>query len=488
MSKAPIFSFVVPVYKKAPEVFERCLKHLFDMSLKEIEVIAVFDGKDKELEAVAKGFPKVQSLVIEHGGASKARNAGSCIAKGRYIACWDADCFAKPEMAKRWLEEFEAVPTADFVYTGYEIAGEHGGFDSEPFDAYSLTCGNYISSMAPIKREKAPQWDESLPAGQDWDFWLTAVENGCQGSFIPGAGFVTDTSGDGISSGAWSPEKREETIRRVREKHGIGNREIGVYSHNYTQRALKLAKLLGGDLIKMTGLPPTTYKMVFNFGYGFLSRFEGIAPEVTKIQYWVPGEIEGLAQAPYKTVMETIRIAKGVINLCNTQYEMNQLSELGITAEVVSLALLEEDTKKVQTELPKEFSILVVCDAAYEPLLKDLPIELPHIKIGFHNGKAEEFSCLLSFYRFATVEEPILMAHVNGRNVISNVQAPFCGYIDPAQSVEDFKKELFQRIRETRSKGLNKEAQAYYLQLANAGKFKEKILSLMPAPKLEVIQ
>lgn len=487
MSSEPLISFVIPVYQKPAQIFEKCLESLLDMSLKEIEIICVFDGPDADLEAVAARYPPIKSLVIEHGGAPKARNAGTALAKGTYVACWDADCYAKPEMAKRWIEEFKAIPDADFVYTGYELTGERGGFDSEPFDAYSLTCGNYISSMAPIKRDKAPKWDESLAAGQDWDFWLTAVENGCKGAFIEGAGFLTDTRGNGISTTAWNEETREDTIRRVREKHGITGRDIGVYSHNYFPRAVKIARILGADVIKPTGPAPTTYTTLFNIGYGFLSRFEGIDSNVTKIQFWVPGEIEGLAEARYSVVMETIRIAKGVINLCSTTYEKHKLAELGISAEVIPLALLREDLELTQESLPDEFSVLILCDDAYSKILKDVPLDLPHIRFGFNSGHVKDYSCVLSFYRFATVDEAVLVALVNGRNVISNIQAPFCGFVDPGQSYELFKKDLYDAIRAARAKPLNHEAQRYYRNLIDPGKFRARIASMGSQPLLEGI-
>jgi glycosyltransferase involved in cell wall biosynthesis len=483
--KDPVFSFVIPVYKKNPETFAECLKSLFDMSFKEIEVIAVFDGADAELEAVAKRFPKVISKVIEHGGACKARNVGTELSRGRYVACWDADCFAKPEMAKRWLEEFEAVPDADFVYTGYEVSGERGGHDSEAFDPYSLTCGNYISSMAPIKREKAPKWDETLAGAQDWDFWLTAVENGCKGAWIEGAGFITERSGPGISSSAWAPENREKTIRTVREKHGI-HRDAGVYSPNYPARGLKLAQILGADFIKETGQAPSEYRAIFNLGYSFLSRFEGIGSDVPKIQYWLPGEIAGLAEARYPTVMETIRIAKGVINLCNTNFEANKLSELGISADVVPLALMEQDIEKVQKALPEKFSVLVLCDEAYAELFKEITFDLPHITFGFNAGKVRDFSCVMSFYKFAALDEGMLVALVNGRNVISNVQEPYCGFIDPEQTWDAFKLQLYEAIRQARTKPFNQAAQDLYLRIADPAAFREKIRSYTAA-KLEVL-
>jgi hypothetical protein len=487
MPKEPLLSFVIPVYQKPPEVFEHCLASLFDASLKELEVICIFDGEDKELEQIARRYPKVLCFTVDHGGAPRARNYGLDMAKGKYVCFWDADCYVRPEGPKRWIQEFETHPDVDFVYFGYDFAQEGvEPFRSESFNAYSLTCGNYISSMSPVLRTKAPRWDETLDAAQDWDYWLTAVEKGLKGVWIEGSGFTTDTIQTGISSTKWNAENRDQTIYTVREKHGIPNRPIGVFSLNYQARAINIAEILGADLIKPTGLTPTVYKTIFNLGYNVLSRFEGIPEDVTKIQYWVTGEIEALKHASYQTVMETIRIAKKVTNYCNTPYEQNKLEELGISAEILPLALTQEELDKRSDKLPGKFSVLVATDKAYADLLKDLSIDLPHIDFKFNAAKVSDFSCFLSFYQFAGLDNAILIAQVNGRHVISNVQSPYCGFIDPDQSWENFKKDLYAKIREVQGLAFNTEAQDYYVEESSPAKFRETITSLTRAP-LEIL-
>lgn len=487
MKKAPIVSFVIPVYKKPSHVFKACLDSVFDKSVpRNIEVICVFDGEDTELQDIAKRYRNVTNLVIEHGGAPKARNAGLDVAEGEYVWFLDADCYLKPGHVTRMLEEFKAVPDADFVYSGYEGTEGTGEFVPEPFDHYSLTCGNYISSMAPIKRAKAPRWDETLEAAQDWDYWLTAAENGCKGVYVEGSGFIADTPHSGISSTKWNMENRDKTIQAVRLKHGITGREIGVFSQNYRERALKLAQILKADLIKPTGPTPTVYKMVINLGYGFLSRFEGIPEETVKVQYWLPAEIEGLKNAKYTTVMETIRIAKSVHNMCHTIYEKNMLSELGITAEVAPLPLAAEDLAKVSTALPEKFKVLVATDKAYSDLLKELSTDMPHIEFIFNAAKVADFSCFLSFYQFAALDNAMLVAQVNGRHVISNVTAPHCGFVDPDQSWELFKRDLYNKLEKIKDLPLNKEAQDYYLQEADPERFRMSVCALFQK-SLEVV-
>ena len=172
--------------------------------------------------------------------------------------------------------------------------------------------------------------------------------------------------------------------------------------------------------------------------------------------------------------------------MCGTEYEKNKLADYGITADVAVLPLAEGDLEKLQTDLPQEFTVLVALDKPYAELLKNLEIDLPHIKFIYNSGKMKDFSCYLSFYQFAALDTAMLTAHVNGRNVISNVQAPYCGFIDPDQTYEKFKADLYEKIRETRPKQFNKGAQAFYLNLAEPDSFRRKIASYS-APKLEVI-
>ena len=108
-----------------------------------------------------------------------------------------------------------------------------------------------------------------------------------------------------------------------------------------------------------------------------------------------------------------------------------------------------------------------------------ISIDLPHIKFIHNAGKVADFSCFMSFYQFAALDSAMITAHVNGRHVISNVQAPYCGFIDPDQSWEKFKKDLYDKIHEAMELPLNQESQAYYLKEADPVRFKETIDGLL---------
>lgn len=488
MSKTPALSFCIPVYKKPPEVFERCLDSLFDQSFKDFEVICVFDGPDPDLEAVAKKFKKVKSVVIEHAGAPAARNTAFRHSKGQFISFWDADCYAKPEMATVWMQTFERNPGAAFVYSGYEFAQEGmAPIEGEPFDLHSLQSGNYIATMFPVKRQFVVNFDESLKGAQDWDFWLTIAENGGKGVYIQGYGFITEPSYAGsLSWDAWSQGNRDETIRTVKTKHGI-SRSIGVYGPMNFMKALHIAKILNGDVIKASSLSVKNYDMVINVGYSPMIRFEGVKENCAKVQYWMPWDIDCLEQIAHRTAKETIRLANLEVDhhFCNEMVSKKRLESLGIVSDILPLPTEIDD---LETALPATFRVLIDTDKAYAPITKDIEKDLPYIAIDRLDRAAPltNYSLLVSFYEHPTIDEAMRKFILNGRNVISNVQAPFCGFLDLQVDHPEFRRELLMRIRVARGLPFNQQAKDYYKQLVDPSKFKERVLALTQVA-LEVV-
>lgn len=495
--KPPLISFVIPVYRKTPEVFTKCLKSLLDMSYKNIEIICVFDGPDAELQKVASKF-RTTELVIEHGGAPKARNAGFAVSKGEYVSFWDADCYAKPEMARIWIENFQNHPEVDFVYSGYEFVNQQGGITGEPFDPYLLKCGNYIATMFPMKRSVFPGFDETLAAAQDWDLWLTVVEKGGKGLWIEGYGFVTETPDkESISGKGWNDEKYRQTTDIIKKKHQIPNREIVVGSAMHKAKGLHIAKLLDADFVRFPSWRTHEYKCVLNLGFGEDIRFRNAPADCLKLQYWMPWDIDGIEGIPYRSAVQTIRNAlrEVDVHLCNEVVSQKRLKALGIEegkgipAQVLPLPT---EIDELESTLPKDFRVLLDIHDQYKPIFKDIKTTLPYIQMDelIHAQDVTKYSLLVSFYPHPTVDEAMRRCLLNGRNIISNVKAPYCGYIDLDVNFGQFKDEMIKAIRDARFKKFNAEAQEHYRRLVDPNRFKEKVMKLIAdrqRPKLEVV-
>jgi glycosyltransferase involved in cell wall biosynthesis len=495
-------SFIVPVYRKKLEQFKECLKTLFSQSYKDIEVICVFDGPDEALETISNKF-SVKNVVIEHGGANKARNEGLKHASGEIICWWDADCYAVPEMVKVWAEYFKKNPQADFLYSGYRWTDPNiPGYESESiFDPWLLTKYNYISTMCPIKREKAVEWDESLTGLQDWDFWRRVVANGAKGVYVPcgpnaaGAGWSSDFPDKQSISGDVQEDTFKNRVLAIRRKFNDPESDVLVYGGAFRYDAIRLAKLIDADYFWKPIYIVHNYKLCLFVGFN-PSEYEQHMMFLMKTQketkvaiYWMGIDAETLGTMPYLDVKKFVAAIKKDVayNICTDFQTQNDLKELGIEAEIVNFPRPEGN---IITTYPEKFKVLAFGDKENNDLIDSVIKALPDMdfeKVVPNKGyKFEQYSVLMQFTVDKTLQDGQRNALIGGRWMVSNIQAPFAGYVDtsdPAKAVN----EIVTKLRELQDKTtFNAEAQSYYLDLTDPGKFKAKVKELTATP-LEVV-
>ncbi len=482
-------SFIVTAYNEEPKVFKKCLESLKNQSHEDVEIIVVFDGDNLDLEDVAKGH---KTVVIDHDGAPKARNAGFDISTGEIVCFWDGDTIMEPGFCEKWMKAFEANPDIDFVYGGYMWTDPtQPGFQSEPFDPWTLSKYNYISTMFPIRREKCPRWDESLDGLQDWDFWRTAVENGCKGLFIPGYHWASTLPTDKSISG--QTDRRIERIEAVRRKHGDTDKDLLIVAQTHKYEAVKLAKLLDADYFWSPYWRVRDYRAVFALGFNpqdadFVSYF--MSASAKKIIYWMGFDAELFNQLPYGQVKQFTEgvTAAGIISLCDSYATAKVLKDLKLDPNIVPLP--RDEGIPVQT-LPDVFRVLVFCDDAHKVLMESIEKALPMIPFGYVvpgiATRLADYSLVMQFTKNQRLEFGTKNAILNGRHIISNVAAPYAGYVDTEQTATGFKRAVINRIMEARqTREINLEGSTYYHELMDPAKFTETIKGLVSG--LEVVQ
>ena len=385
----PRLSFVVPYYQKLNTI-SRCLKSLFSQSVKDIEVIVVFDGPDKEGERIAQRFKKVQVHTIPHSGAPAARNAGAKLATGEFISFWDADCYIEPGAAAVWLQIFDKNPDVDFVYAGYRFPEGKGGIEGESFDPWLLQVNNYISGMFPIRREKAPQWDESLKSLQDWDFWLTAVKNGCKGKFIRGFAFETEyPDQDSISGKGCTPTNWLERLETIKKKHGIPLRTGCVCSVQAKDEGIALAKILDMDYRDYATYFPNRYDTVVQLGFppsmanmAAMNFQNPHGPKLmAKMLFWRGRDVWSLYNETSRAAADALAIAlnaSATYQFCEDKAARVRLEELGFSAEVLPLPL-DFSSEKI-APLPIKPRVLLDFDMAHAPFVNAVRRAMPNLE------------------------------------------------------------------------------------------------------------
>ena len=98
-------SVIVCLYNTEENYFEKCLKSVFDSTIKDLEVIVVDDGSVKDYSKILKRFPEIKYFKTENQGTLKARCFGIKKATAPYICFVDSDdtisfCYFEASLVK----------------------------------------------------------------------------------------------------------------------------------------------------------------------------------------------------------------------------------------------------------------------------------------------------------------------------------------------------------------------------------------------------
>lgn len=181
----PIVSVVIPTFNR-PTRTVRAVRSVLAQTVLPAEILVVddasTDGTAEAVEALANPLVKLirQST---NGGVAAARNRGVEESRGNWIAFLDSDDEWLPTKLQRQLDALESTPENAIVYTGSHTRGPDGTVETRITDNAgalfeTLLVRNVLhgaSSSALIPRavfDTVGGFDPSLPANEDWDFWL----------------------------------------------------------------------------------------------------------------------------------------------------------------------------------------------------------------------------------------------------------------------------------------------------------------------------
>lgn len=233
----PKISIIIPAYN-CSKTISKCLESIFNQEFKDFEVIIVDDGSKEDLKPFIKPYEdRIKYFKQENNGAPSARNAGYREAKGEYVIFCDSDIIMRPEMLIKMKAALDKESEAAFAYSSFYFGWKK--FKLFEYDEKKLREMPYIHSTSLIRKSAlanmAGPWDESLKKFQDWDLFLTIVENGGRGIFLPEFLFKIRTGG---TMSSWFPKlffkspiktkkikeqinKYDEAKKVIKNKHGI---------------------------------------------------------------------------------------------------------------------------------------------------------------------------------------------------------------------------------------------------------------------------
>lgn len=185
-------SVIIPCYNMG-DTLKEAVDSVLNQTYTDYEIIIVNDGSDDhstnlKLSQFAK--TGIRLIHTRNQGVSAARNLGIAEAKGVYILPLDADDKIAPTYLEKGVEVLDRRPRVGIVYCEATVFGEVSGiWELQDFSLPHLLLDNLIFSSALFRRrdwQLVGGYREPMRHGwEDWDFWLSMMEQGMEVFRIP---------------------------------------------------------------------------------------------------------------------------------------------------------------------------------------------------------------------------------------------------------------------------------------------------------------
>ena len=181
-------SVIIPTYNRV-DVLQRALQSVVEQTYPATEIIVVDDGStDNSAEMVNDLFPQVRYFKQDNHGVSHARNQGIKKAKGDWLAFLDSDDTWLPNKLASQVGALNDQPDFKICHTeeiwirnGVRVnaMNKHKKIGGWIFQHCLPLCAMSPSSimMHHSVLDNVGDFDESLPACEDYDLWLRLTAN-----------------------------------------------------------------------------------------------------------------------------------------------------------------------------------------------------------------------------------------------------------------------------------------------------------------------
>lgn len=229
--KEPTLAIIVPHYNQHNTLYPSLTSLL--QSHVEKRIVVVDDGSNPPIKPyetvnnVGHGTHFSFISLSPNQGVQFARNIGYYSMQGyrcKYTLFSDSDVIWVDGALDKLVDELERSCLA-YAYCDYGKGGDGTTFVAGDWSERRLRSMNYISTMTVIRSEVLESclrggcrpFDESIERFQDWDLWLSLLENGSRGAYVPETLFHTEFRSGCISMR--SGDQGAETT--VLKKHGL---------------------------------------------------------------------------------------------------------------------------------------------------------------------------------------------------------------------------------------------------------------------------
>ena len=248
-------SVVIPTWNRADQVV-RAIHSVLSQNAPPAEVIVVDDGSEDDTAArILNAFPEVRLLSQPNLGVSAARNRGIDESSGEWIAFLDSDDTWSPDKLAMQMALLRFQP--DLLACHTEEIWIRNGRRVNPMQKHAKPAGWIFRRCLPLccvspssvllhraVFESVGNFDETLPACEDYDLWLRVFQQYPIG--LVESPLVTKYGGhaDQLSRRYWGMDRfRVKALEKILRKDQL--------SHAHREECIKVLKqkcdiLIGG--------------------------------------------------------------------------------------------------------------------------------------------------------------------------------------------------------------------------------------------------
>jgi len=183
----PFFSVLIPTYNRK-DFLSMAVSSVLNQEFKDFELFVIDDGSTDQSKAMMNHIQdhRCNYVYQNHEGVSSARNKGLRLSQGRFIAFLDSDDKWKPEKLTITHEYIKKYPQSKIFHTE-ELWYQNGRLKNQLKKHKKPNGWVYVNavkqccisiSTAVVENDifdRIGNFDESLPACEDYDFWLRAT-------------------------------------------------------------------------------------------------------------------------------------------------------------------------------------------------------------------------------------------------------------------------------------------------------------------------
>jgi glycosyltransferase involved in cell wall biosynthesis len=188
----PMISVIIPAYNSSATI-SRAIDSALGQTYKNYEIVVIDDGSTDCLSEALSGYP-VRLFAQSNMGAAAARNHGSRVANGEFLAFLDADDFWHPDKLRQQVFAMGVYPSAKYCVTEWVAAD---GINSKILSEWDKGCHQAELEVVDFPRvfrnpyfgtpgvfmpkdnfDACGGFNENLTTAEDVDLWLRAAYGG----------------------------------------------------------------------------------------------------------------------------------------------------------------------------------------------------------------------------------------------------------------------------------------------------------------------